>query len=151
MLPLFRALVLKADNPNRNEVLYQSKLLLSALLKLDRQSFTPKNFFSSLTDIDGTKFNPSEQRDADEFFARYLDLLDEGLKGTKESKIIKTLFEGKFCNQLICIDCPHRSDRDESFVTLTLQVKNRRNISDSLSNFVESEILQGENAYYCAQ
>jgi ubiquitin carboxyl-terminal hydrolase 9/24 len=123
----------------------------SALLKLDKQSFTPQNFFNSLTDINGVKFNPIEQKDADEFFARYLDLLEEGLKGSKESKIIKTLFEGSISNQLICIDCPHRSDRDESYVTLNLQVKNKRNIKESLENLVENEILQGDNAYNCSQ
>lgn len=151
MIPCFRALILKWDNPDRNDVLYESKLVWSALLKLDKQSFTPQNFFNSLTDINGAKFNPLEQRDADEFFARYLDLLEEGLKGSKESKIIKTLFQGTFANQLICIDCPHRSDRDESYVTLNLQVKNKRNIKESLKNLVENEILQGENSYNCSQ
>ena len=151
MMPLFKALILKADNPEHDEVLYQSKLMISALLKLDKQSFSPKNFFSSLTDISGTPFNPLEQRDADEFFARYIELLEDALKGSKESKIIRTLFEGKFSNQLICIDCPHRNDRDETFVTLSLQVKNKRDISQSLQNFIESEILQGENAYSCSE
>ena len=101
MIPCFRASIMKADNPSKNEVLYQSKLMLAALLKLDKQSFSPRNFFNSLTDINGLPFNPAEQRDADEFFVRYLDLLEEGLKGSKESKIIKTLFEGKITNQLI--------------------------------------------------
>lgn len=104
MISSFRALVMKADNPQDNIVINQSKLLIAALLKLDRQSFTPTNFFDSLTDVNGAKYNPMEQRDADEFLARYLDLLEEGLKGSKESKLIKSLFQGKFCNQLICVD-----------------------------------------------
>jgi len=151
MIPCFRTMVLKVDNPKANDVLYQSKFLMSVLLKLDKQSFTPRNFFESLTDVNGVKFNPMEQRDADEFFARYLDLLEEGMHGTDEAKQIKNLFEGQFSNQLICIDCPHRSDRDESFVTLSLQVKNKRNITESLFNMVESEILQGDNAYNCTE
>lgn len=151
MIPCFRASVMKADNPNKNTVIYQSKLMIAALLKLDKPSFTPRDFFSSLTDESGHPFNPSEQRDADEFFVRYWNLLEEGLKGTKESKLIKTLFEGKYANQLICIDCPHRSERDEAFVTLSLQVKNKKTIKESLAAFVESEILQGDNAYSCEQ
>lgn len=151
MIPCFRALILKADNSNGNEVLYQSKLLLSALLKLDKQSFSPTNFFNSLTDISGNKFNPMEQHDADEYLTRYLDLLEEGLKGTKESKIIKTLFEGKFSNQLIWVDCPHRSEREESFVTLNLQVKNKRDVDESLNTLIEAELLQGDNAYNCSE
>jgi len=149
MIPTFRALILKADNPNNNDILHESKFMISALLKLDKQSYTPKNFFNCLTDVSGAKFDPMEQRDADEFFARYLDLLEKGLKGSKESKIIKTLFEGKFSNQLICIDCPHRTERDESFVTLNLQVKNKKEIKESLHNLIENEILQGDNAYSC--
>ena len=147
MIPSFRALVMKADNPQNNNVLQQSKLLLASLIKLDRQSFAPKNFFGWLTDVNGERFNPMEQRDADEFFVRYLDLLEEGLKGSKESRLIKSLFEGKFCNQLICIDCPHRSEKDEPFVTLSLQVKNKKNIHDSMTTLIDTEILQGENAY----
>ena len=138
---------MKADNPQGNNVLQQSKLLIASLIKLDRQAFSPKNFFGCLTDVSGEKFNPMEQRDADEFFVRYLDLLEEGLKGSKESRLVKSLFVGKFCNQLICIDWPHRSDKDEPFVTLSLQVKNKKNIQDSLNTLIDSEILQGENAY----
>jgi ubiquitin C-terminal hydrolase len=151
MIPNFRSMVLNVKNHKNNDVLYQSKLMISALLKLDKQSFTPQRFFDSLTDSNGAKFNPLEQRDADEFLQRYLDLLEQGMSGTEEGRHTKNLFEGKFWNQLIWVDCPHRSERDESFVTLSLQVKNKRNIDESLSNLVEIEMLQGENAYNCTQ
>lgn len=101
MIPIFRSMVLNVKNHKNNEVLYQSKLMISALLKLDKQSFTPQRFFDSLTHSNGAKFNPMEQRDADEFLQRYLDLLEQGMSGTDEGRHIKNLFEGKFCNQLI--------------------------------------------------
>lgn len=145
MIPCFRESILKADNSSQNDVLHQSKFMIYALLKVSHQSYTPNSFFNSLTDVTGEKFNPMEQRDADEFFSRYLDLLEEALKGTKESKIINNLFQGKFLNQMICQDTSKKL-REESFITLNLPVKNYNNITESLDSLIESEVIKEDNS-----
>ena len=87
--------------------------------------------------------------DVDEFFNMFLDKLEDILKLTKQEYIIKRVFGGKLCNELICKGCPHYSERDEPFLAISLQVKNKKNILESLQSFVEGEMLEGENAYMC--
>jgi len=88
--------------------------------------------------------------DADEFFNMFMDRLENQIKGTKQEHFIKQHFGGVVSNELICKGCPHYSEREESFLTVNLQVKNKKNIDQSLAAFVEGEMLDGDNAYHCA-
>lgn len=54
-----------------------------------------------------------------------------------------------FANEFICKDCPHYSEREEPFLAVSLQVKNKSSIQESLKYYVEGEMLEGDNAYYC--
>ena len=42
----------------------------------------------------------------------------------------------------------HRYEREEAFHSLQVTVKNAR-LEDSLEQFVNGEILEGDNAYFC--
>ena len=54
-------------------------------------------------------------------------------------------------NEFICKDCPHYSERQEPFLAISLQVKNKNSVQDGLKFYVEGEMLEGDNAYYCEQ
>lgn len=117
----------------------------------EKQYFNPKNFCQSFKDWDGNPTNVYEQMDADEFFLMFMDRLENLIKGTKQENFIKQHFGGVLSNELICKGCPHYSEREEPFLAVSLQVKNKKNIYQSLAAFVEGEMLEGENAYHCAQ
>lgn len=52
-------------------------------------------------------------------------------------------------DELIGKECPHYREREELFLSINLQVKNKRSIANSLDSFVQGELLEGPNAYYC--
>ena len=79
--------------------------MFAALLESEKQSFNTHFSFNSLRDVSGEKFSPAEQKDADEYFIRYMDILDESMKGTEEAKTLHHLVEGRFANQLIGVMC----------------------------------------------
>jgi ubiquitin carboxyl-terminal hydrolase 9/24 len=89
--------------------------------------------------------------DADEFLNMFLDRIDNLLKGTNRKKTIKKHFGGVLSNELICKGCPHYSEREEPFVNVSIGVKNKKSIYQSLASFVEGEMLEGDNAYHCAE
>lgn len=89
------------------------------------------------------------QKDVDEFFNMAMDRVENLVKGKKEDKVIKNLFQGVLANEFICKGCPHYSEREEPFMTISLQVKNKHSIKESLEAFVEGEMLEGDNAYHC--
>ena len=62
---------------------------------------------------------------------------------------IQECFEGKFYSTFTCDECNHDSSSTESFTTINLQVKNHKNLKESLNSFFEGEIFDGENMYFC--
>ena len=79
----------------------------------------------------------------------FMDRLETAMKGTPHEKMIQWHFGGYFANELICKDCPHYSDSREPYLAVSLQVQNKKSIEESLNAFVEGEMLEGDNAYYC--
>ena len=64
-------------------------------------------------------------------------------------KLLQKSFGGKITNELICKDCPHKNEREEIVSSISLQVKNKKNLMESLESFVEGEMMEGDNAYLC--
>lgn len=130
-------------------MLLQLKTVFGALLEADTQYFNPKNFVFSFKDIDNSAIDVNMQKDVDEFFTILMQRLEELMKGKQEAKDMENIFGGVFANEFICKDCPHYSQREESFTAISLDVKNKRSIKESLEAYVEGEMLEGDNAFYC--
>jgi ubiquitin C-terminal hydrolase len=65
-------------------------------------------------------------------------------------RFLKNIFGGVLSNQLICQEgCTHTKERKESFYSISVDVKNKPNLLKSLELYVEGEMLEGDNAYYC--
>jgi len=109
----------------------------------------PKKFCAAFRDENDNPICVSEQKDTFEFFSLFMEKLETHLKDTPYQNLYKITFEGTLCNQLICKECPHSSERDEAFLGLNIEVKNKRHLSEGLAKFIESEILEGDNAYFC--
>ena len=135
--------------PKAENTLYQIKRIFSGLMQLEKQYYNPKKFCQSFKDIDGSPIDPRVQKDVDEFFHMFIDRIESLIKGTKEEAVMKNLFYGVFANELICKGCPHTSEREETFMAVSVQVKNKHSVMESLESFVQGEMLEGDNAYYC--
>lgn len=61
------------------------------------------------------------------------------------------MFGGAFLDQKICKGCDHTYDREESFLSLSLPVKSKKQLEESLKEFVKGDWLEGDNAYFCEQ
>ena len=142
MIPSFRKAMLEVEDKNHHNepesenVLLQIKRIFGSLMQLEKQYFNPKKFCHAFKDIDGSPIDPMVQRDVDEFFNMFIDRVEDLIKGTKEEKVMKNLFYGVFANEFICKGCPHHSEREEPFMAIPLQVKNKRSIHESLEAFV---------------
>ncbi len=114
-----------------------------------RASYNASHICSLIKDFDGRPLSVFEQRDADEFFNLLMDRLEANLKSSSRPELIKDVFGGCFANEVICLDCPHRSTVKEEFLSLNLQIHNKRGLAEGMQAFVEAESLAGSNAYHC--
>jgi ubiquitin C-terminal hydrolase len=137
-----------SDNENSN--LRSLQFIFTGLKTSAKQYMSPKRLCLSFKDWEGRPINVAEQMDADEFFNNLMDKLENEMKGMKSEHSIRNHFGGVQITE--CIGkgaCRHKSERAEVFMTLPVQVKNKKSLIESLESFVEGEILENDNAYEC--
>ena len=132
------------DNKNNSNKIYkQLKTLLTEMKFSFSNVISPKNLFNALEGWDNKKLNSLEQMDVSEFF----NLLYEKIASC--GPVFHECFEGKFYTTFTCTECNKDSASNESFTTINLQVKNHKDLKESLNSFFDGEILDGENKYFC--
>ena len=150
MLSTFRNAILATDTEaHEDNLLYQLQYLFASLQCSDKQYINPKAFASTIKDFDGNAINVNEQMDVDEFFNYFMDKLEGFLKDSPYQGLIKQHFGGLQVTELIGKDCTHRSERHEPFLSISVEVKNKKSLLEGLESFVAGEMLEGENAYQC--
>ncbi|KAF2363147.1 Peptidase C19 ubiquitin carboxyl-terminal hydrolase [Trinorchestia longiramus] len=135
------------DN-TETSLLYQLQTVFGHLLESELQFYEPCKFWESFR-MDGQPVNIREQQDAFEFYTRLVEQVDDCLKKRSLQRVFAKRFEGLFSIQRLCQDCPHRFEREESFLSLNLTVKKLDALHSSLEQLVKGELLEGDNACYC--
>jgi len=46
---------------------------------------------------------------------------------------------------------PYERETDEPFLTVTIEIKNKRTLDEALDLFVKGDVLDGENRYMCEE
>jgi len=73
------------------------------------------------------------------------------LAKTSQKNLLQDIFRGKSCSQLICKECGHTRNTVEYFYTLTVEVKNRNNLEESLNRMVEPSEISDYKCDGCNQ
>ena len=111
-----------------DNMFYQLQLLFAGLLKSEKQYVNPKGFCHSFKDWEGNAVNVLEQMDVEEFFNMLMDRIETAVKGSPQQRTIQQHFGGQFASEMICKGCPHKYERQEAFLSLSIPVKNQKSI-----------------------
>lgn len=87
------------------------------------------------------------QHDVQELNRVLMDKLELAMKGTKIEKKLNDVFVGKMKSYIKCVNVPYESSREEDFWDIQLNVKGFKNLQESFENYIEVEMLDGENKY----
>lgn len=60
-------------------------------------------------------------------------------------------FGGHTTNKIVSLDCCHTSEREESFLAISLLVKDMQSLEESMESFVKDELLEGDDMYFCGE
>jgi len=147
-IELFRDSILKCSCKDpKNNSLYELKKLFFSLQYLDIQYYSPDSFPKN---FEGNPLKINEQMDIDEFFATLMDKLESRLKGTNNENIIKYIFQGKQNDNLnFGESCPHKRTNVYNFYSIQLQIKDKKDIYESLDSLIQGETMEGDNAIFC--
>lgn len=91
------------------------------------------------------------QHDVQELNRVLMDKLELAMKGTKIEKKLNDVFVGKMKSYIKCVNVPYESSREEDFWDIQLNVKGFKNLQQSFENYIEIEMLDGENKYQAGE
>lgn len=87
------------------------------------------------------------QHDVQELNRILMDRLENRMKDTPVEGSLNNLFVGKMKSYIRCINVDYESSRVEDFWDLQLNVKNLKGLEASFKNYIEIELMNGENQY----
>ena len=132
-------------------MLFQLQSLFSNLQESERKYLNTRTFCNTYRDPSGRPMVTHVQMDVDEFYVSLVDVLESKLKGTSEEKTLWQTFGGVIANQIICREADHVSERQEAAYTLSLGIQGKSNVQESLDLFIEGDMLEGDNQYFCQE
>ncbi|SCW02136.1 LAFE_0E14972g1_1 [Lachancea fermentati] len=87
------------------------------------------------------------QHDVQELNRILMDRLENKMKGTEVEGTLNDIFVGKMKSYIKCVNVEYESSRVEDFWDIQLNVKNLTGLEQSFQNYIEVEMMDGENQY----
>ncbi|KAK6204314.1 ubiquitin carboxyl-terminal hydrolase [Scheffersomyces amazonensis] len=87
------------------------------------------------------------QHDVQELNRILMDRLETAMKGSDIEGKLNDIFVGKMKSYIKCVNVPYESSRVEDFWDIQLNVRGFKNLQESFKNYIEIEMLDGENRY----
>ncbi|EGD76051.1 hypothetical protein PTSG_00761 [Salpingoeca rosetta] len=91
-----------------------------------------------------------QQHDVQELNRVLFDAIEQSLVMSPGERIIRDMYEGKLVNIVQCLECGAASRREESFLDISVPVKDLVSLQQGLSKFTEMEHLCGDNKFRCS-
>jgi hypothetical protein len=87
------------------------------------------------------------QQDVDEFYNLFCDKIEGCLKRSGCDQLLRSHLGGTFSHNIISTetDFPYQSGREESFMRISLDIKNKRTLAEALDLFITEDKLEGDN------
>jgi len=159
MMPHFRHAIISSgvdlttklsDDDMKESLLFQLMRMFSFLSLSEKQAFDTINFCKAYKDETGRPVDVRIQQDAQEFFTILVDRVETELKDTKYRYLLQDTFGGQVVHQMICQGgCNKTRERKQPMPMISLPIKNRTNMKQSLEAFVQSEELDGVSCDFC--
>ena len=82
-----------------------------------------------------------EQKDAQEFLSTIFHRIEDALAKTQRKYLIDGIFGGKQVSQMVCSECGKVKNKHETFLTLSLPVRDCKSVYESLKKNVAGETI----------
>jgi ubiquitin C-terminal hydrolase len=156
MQPTVRRLILSApavpEDEQEDSVFHQVQTMFAHLAAGVAPFFEPRGFWRAFKDYEGQSVNIREHQDAYEFFTRLQDSVDEHLRSHGHPRAIHAALGGTFAQVITVAGRPElRSQRDEDFYQVSLDVRGKKGLTESLESYVAVEMMNGENQWLCEE
>jgi len=156
MQPTVRHLTLSAPpvpaDERNDSVFHHVQTMFAHLAAGVEPWYEPCGFWRAFKDYEGRPVNIREHQDAYEFFTRLQESLDDHLRAVGSPPAIQAALGGTFAQVITVAGRPElRSERDEDFYQISLDVRGKRGLEESLESYVAVELMDGQNQWLCEE
>ena len=143
-IPTFsQQLIALSSAPNTCTALIE--LFTRLLYKGNKRPVSPAALVSTLAN----RIHLMEQMDIEEFFNFLLHQIEAELRATQYNSLVEDHFRGRLLTTLVCDGCKEQRPNSQGFLTLTLGIKGKKELVESLTAMVQGELMAGDNAIDC--
>lgn len=149
----FRKFMLKVNvvDPNESQkLLDETQKLFAWMQDTWLKSVDPEGFVESIRTYDNEPIDVTIQMDVDEFYNLLFDRWEAQIVDPEVKKKFRSFYGGQLVQQIKSKECSHISEREEPFSAIQCDIKGKASLDESLQAYVEGEIMQGDNKYYCS-
>ncbi|KAK6176967.1 hypothetical protein SNE40_015165 [Patella caerulea] len=132
-----------SDSWTPSTICGQLQLIFSLLKYTQKRYIDPSSFINHLG------LDTALQQDAQEFSKLFLSLLEEAMSKSSQLNIIQDQFRGQYNYVITCAKCKGESKTGSTFYELDLNIQGHRTLHQAIDNFLQEEVLEGENQYMC--
>ena len=141
-IPAFRKLIYSI--PKQEKSIPLSLQQLFCLMQLSPTSPSTNDLIHSFGWTDSDAF---VQNDVQEFLRVLIANLEGKLDKTELKGQLQSLLSGQTVQRITCVNCDYSSETSDTFYDLSLVVKGKKNIDESLAEMTADELLNGDNQY----
>ncbi len=131
-------------------MLFQLQRLFGSLERSSRQAYDPTPYCRVFKDPTGASVDVQQQMDAQQYMLAVFDKLagsDGELLSTSDPTLVDDVVRAGVLNQMMCQGgCGTLVEREEVYYSLPLEVKNMKNVNESLNKLISEEDVAD---FYC--
>ena len=135
------------EEDESHKLLIETKKLFAYLQETWLKSVDPDNVVSCISTFDGQPIDVNVQMDVDEFYNLLFDRWESQIPTEGDKKTFRNFYGGQLVQQIKSQDCPHISERFEPFSVIQCDIQGKTGLTESLSAFIEGEMMQGGKAF----
>ena len=131
-----------------DNTLHQTQKLYTYLLLSSYGEVVPKDFIFSIK-IFGDRVELRRTLDSSEFYHNFCDIINNSLENTKYKTLIEDIFCGKTQEKKICSNCNNESNKEDEFKLISLEVKDKKDLYESLDQYISEEVIDDYKCDKC--
>jgi ubiquitin carboxyl-terminal hydrolase 34 len=141
----FRDFMLGANvaDGSSQKLLSETQNIFSYMQNSLKRYVDPANLASSIRTYEETPIDVTVQMDVDEFYNLLFDRWESQILAEEAKKKFRLFYGGELVQQVKSKECPHISERLESFSAIQCDIKGKSCLQESLQAYVDGEVMEG--------
>ncbi|KAM0500264.1 hypothetical protein ACHAPB_005607 [Verticillium nonalfalfae] len=147
----FRRFMMEAPTAGSNqELLEETQITFAHMQETSQRYVDTSQMVSWIKTYDDTMIDIHNQMDVDEFYNLLFDRWESQMASAGKRNAFRAFYGGQLVQQVRSKECDHISERLEPFSAIQCDIKGKTTLLDSLRDYVDGEIMEGENKYKCS-